>query len=177
MGRAWRVPRPEHRRRLADQCRLARPDRILTALPHAIGPVGCAGTALLISLFDSYVSKAKPWHNAPRWSYLDLVPPALSVVSRTSPGPGTGPVADLAPALVGPGTDLVSDPAMDHPPDPGQTSDGPGADPGRTSDGPGTDWSAVPPDPDPDPATGWAGHQGSASHRPTGRPRAEPPTG
>ena len=140
---------------------------IVTALPHAIGPVGCAGTALLISLFDEYVSQATPWEGAPRLSDLDLVPPAVSVVSRTSPGPGTDPIADLVPALGGPGADLFSDPATDPartsdgPHDgPGpqpvsdpvtdlstdldQTSDGPTADPARTSDGPGTDLVAVP---------------------------------
>lgn len=38
---------------------------LATALPHAIGPLGCAGTAFLIGLFSDYVAAAKPWADAP----------------------------------------------------------------------------------------------------------------
>ncbi|RZU46540.1 hypothetical protein EV385_6614 [Krasilnikovia cinnamomea] len=84
---------------------------LLTALPHAIGPLGCAGTAFLIGLFDSYTAAARPWDNAPRLDELGLfrdhdapvlaaVPPAVSggaPVPRTDTGravparTGTGP--------------------------------------------------------------------------------------
>jgi len=46
---------------------------IVTALPHAIGPIGCATTAYLIGLFDEYVTRAKPWKDAPRLDDLNLV--------------------------------------------------------------------------------------------------------
>lgn len=49
-------------------------DGLLTALPHSIGPVGCAGTAFLIGLFDSYVTTARPWENAPRLADLKIAP-------------------------------------------------------------------------------------------------------
>ncbi|MEU2639113.1 hypothetical protein ABZ591_31935 [Micromonospora fulviviridis] len=49
---------------------------LLTALPHSIGPVGCAGTAFLIGLFDSYVTAARPWEGAPRLADLKITPPS-----------------------------------------------------------------------------------------------------
>ncbi|MFY1573316.1 hypothetical protein ACN26Z_00280 [Verrucosispora sp. WMMD703] len=52
---------------------------LLTALPHSIGPIGCAGTAFLIGLFDSYVTAAQPWKDAPRLADLDLTPPSVDV--------------------------------------------------------------------------------------------------
>jgi hypothetical protein len=45
---------------------------VVTALPHAIGPIGCAATAFLIGLFEAYVSKATPWEGAPRLASLNL---------------------------------------------------------------------------------------------------------
>jgi hypothetical protein len=80
---------------------------LATALPHAIGPLGCAGTAFLIGLFDSYVTDARPWENAPRLEELGLIPannapvpapvPVVASVPQTGTGrpstarPGTGP--------------------------------------------------------------------------------------
>jgi hypothetical protein len=67
-----------------------------TALPHAIGPLGCAGTAFLIGLFDGYVSTARPWDGAPRLADLDLTAPvpgsAAGTGTRalTAVGTGTG---------------------------------------------------------------------------------------
>jgi hypothetical protein len=52
-------------------------DGLLTALPHAIGPAGCAGTAFLIGLFDSYVTAARPWDGAPRLADLKITPPSV----------------------------------------------------------------------------------------------------
>ncbi|SBT69298.1 hypothetical protein GA0070622_6422 [Micromonospora sediminicola] len=51
---------------------------LLTALPHSIGPVGCAGTAFLIGLFDSYVTAARPWEGAPRLATLNITPPSAA---------------------------------------------------------------------------------------------------
>ncbi|MEU5549181.1 hypothetical protein ABZ738_05380 [Micromonospora sp. NPDC047793] len=62
------------------------------ALAHSVGPLGAAGTAWLIALFDSYVTRAKPWEGAPRLADLDL----------TAPGP-TG--VDLRPAATVEGPD------------------------------------------------------------------------
>ena len=53
-------------------------DGLVTALPHSIGPVGCAGTAFLIGLFDSYVTAARPWEGAPRLADLKITPPAAA---------------------------------------------------------------------------------------------------
>lgn len=59
---------------------------LLTALPHSIGPLGAAGTAFLIGVFDSYVSNARPWDGAPRLSELDLVPPSVAGSGDLLPG-------------------------------------------------------------------------------------------
>ncbi|OKI47249.1 hypothetical protein [Micromonospora sp. CB01531] len=53
-------------------------DALGGALAHSVGPVGAAGTAFLIGLFDSYVSNAQPWLGAPRLAELDLTPPPPS---------------------------------------------------------------------------------------------------
>ncbi|MFI7074927.1 hypothetical protein [Micromonospora sediminicola] len=53
-------------------------DGLVTALPHSIGPVGCAGTAFLIGLFDSYVTAARPWEGAPRLADLKITPPSAA---------------------------------------------------------------------------------------------------
>lgn len=45
---------------------------VASALPHSIGPIGCAGTAFLVGLFDSYVTDARPWQDAPRLAELKL---------------------------------------------------------------------------------------------------------
>ncbi|MEU6204613.1 hypothetical protein ABZ814_13610 [Micromonospora musae] len=47
-------------------------------IAHSVGPLGAAGTAWLIGLFDSYVAKADPWKGAPRLADLDLAGPAQS---------------------------------------------------------------------------------------------------
>lgn len=54
-------------------------DGLGSALPHAIGPAGAAGTAFLIGLFDGYVSKARPWDGAPRLADLTDTAPAVEV--------------------------------------------------------------------------------------------------
>ena len=45
------------------------------ALAHSVGPLGAAGVAFLIGLFDSYVKSARPWEGAPRIADLDFTPP------------------------------------------------------------------------------------------------------
>lgn len=50
-------------------------DALASALAHSVGPVGAAGTAFLIGLFDVYVATAEPWRGAPRIADLDLTPP------------------------------------------------------------------------------------------------------
>ncbi|MFI7511444.1 hypothetical protein ACIBSS_32010 [Micromonospora aurantiaca] len=62
-------------------------DGLLTALPHSIGPVGCAGTAFLIGLFDSYVTAARPWEGAPRLAELNITPPVRTAIKRGKYGP------------------------------------------------------------------------------------------
>lgn len=41
-------------------------------LAHSVGPIGAAGTAFLIGLFDGYVSAARPWHGAPKLAEMNL---------------------------------------------------------------------------------------------------------
>lgn len=53
------------------------------ALAHSIGPIGCAGVAFMIGVFDSYVSAARPWDDAPRLADLDIKPPSASA-ARTA---------------------------------------------------------------------------------------------
>jgi hypothetical protein len=83
-------------------------DGLATALPHAIGPLGCAGTAFLIGLFDSYVTDAKPWEGAPRLEELGLIPansapvPAAVQVMAAVPQAGTGRPGTARPGT-GPG--------------------------------------------------------------------------
>lgn len=109
-----------------------------TALPHAIGPFGCAGTAFLIGLFDSYVTDARPWHNAPRLADIDLtaptmtvpsvptapVPPAATIPAQSRPAVETAPAptetaaetaAPDAPATVPPATAPTSSAAVTAP--------------------------------------------------------------
>jgi hypothetical protein len=50
------------------------------ALPHSIGPLGAAGTAFLIGLFDAYVTAARPWDGAPHLADLDLIPQSVATV-------------------------------------------------------------------------------------------------
>jgi hypothetical protein len=40
------------------------------AVAHSLGPIGAAGTAFLIGLFDSYLAQAKPWDGAQRLADL-----------------------------------------------------------------------------------------------------------
>lgn len=40
------------------------------AVAHSLGPIGAAGTAFLIGLFDSYLARAKPWDGAQRLADL-----------------------------------------------------------------------------------------------------------
>jgi len=83
-------------------------DGLATALPHAIGPLGCAGTAFLIGLFDSYVTAARPWQDAPRLEDLGLIPdasapvPAVVPVVAAVPPAGTGRPGTARPGT-GPG--------------------------------------------------------------------------
>jgi hypothetical protein len=85
-------------------------DGLATALPHAIGPLGCAGTAFLIGLFDSYVTDARPWDDAPRLEELGLIPDTSSPVPAPVPVPvvasvpptGTGRAGTARPGT-GPG--------------------------------------------------------------------------
>jgi hypothetical protein len=78
-----------------------------TALPHSIGPLGCAGTAFLIGLFDSYVTDARPWHQAPRLADIDLTAP-LTVPPMTAPAPAPVAAAESIPAV-----EPVSRPAVE----------------------------------------------------------------
>lgn len=55
-------------------------DGLVTALPHSIGPIGCAGTAFLLGLFDGYVTRARPWEGAPRLADLNIIPPSAAGV-------------------------------------------------------------------------------------------------
>ncbi|GAA1608802.1 hypothetical protein ACFQY4_46110 [Catellatospora bangladeshensis] len=41
-------------------------------LAHSVGPIGAAGTAFLIGLFDGYVSAARPWRGAPSLAEMNL---------------------------------------------------------------------------------------------------------
>ena len=91
-------------------------DGVAGALPHAIGPLGCAGTAFLIGLFDSYVTAAKPWDGAPRLADIDDLSAAVPVAGPVPvPGGATGTRGRAVPARVGTGA-----------PVPGRTSTGPG---------------------------------------------------
>lgn len=67
-------------------------DGLATALPHAIGPLWCAGTAFLIGLFDSYVTAARPWQDAPSLDELGL----LSEVGAAVPVPMMAAVPQAA---------------------------------------------------------------------------------
>lgn len=70
---------------------------LVTALPHTVGPLGCAGTALLIGLIDGYVTAAKPWDNA---ESVDKLLDALKVDRPQSPQ--VPPVPQLLTAPVPP---------------------------------------------------------------------------
>jgi hypothetical protein len=61
---------------------------VASALPHSIGPIGCAGTAFLIGLFDSYVATAQPWKDAPRLADLKL--PVMSGTGTDRPDTDAG---------------------------------------------------------------------------------------
>lgn len=79
-------------------------DGLPGALPHAVGPLGCAGTAVLVGLFDGYAAAARPWDGAPRLADL----PGLA------PGPvpaGPAPVPLPVPALPVPAVPAVTGPA------------------------------------------------------------------
>jgi hypothetical protein len=69
-----------------------------TALPHAIGPLGCAGTAFLIGLFDGYVTAARPWDDAKSLADLGLLPPAAV------PAAGLVPAGRPVPVTAVPGS-------------------------------------------------------------------------
>lgn len=78
---------------------------LITALPHTVGPLGCAGTAFLIGLIDYYVTAAQPWAGAPSLDTLDLgrppvpqVPPVPQML--TVPGPVAVPVNTPVPGAV-----------------------------------------------------------------------------
>lgn len=113
-----------------------------SALPHSIGPLGCAGTAFLIGLFDGYVTVARPWDGAPRLADLDLVPavpvadatavpaPVLAVpvppVPKRTTGTGTRPAAAGTTAATGTRPVAVRATAAALPAVPGRASTGPG---------------------------------------------------
>ena len=101
-------------------------DGLTGALPHSIGPLGAAGTAFLIGLFDSYVTAARPWDGAPRLADLD----ELAV-----PVPGSTTVAAVPMAVPGRG---VTGSGRPHPvPVAGTAAPAPKAVPGRGATGPG----------------------------------------
>ncbi|MFB6397968.1 hypothetical protein [Polymorphospora lycopeni] len=93
-------------------------DGFLTALggglAHSVGPIGAAGTAFLIGVFDSYATAARPWDNAPRLADLNLTIPAPvpahgePAAPVTPPTPVPAPVVELPPA---PEPTPVSEPA------------------------------------------------------------------
>ncbi|WP_205752210.1 hypothetical protein [Cryptosporangium phraense] len=92
-------------------------DGLGSALPHAIGPAGAAGTAFLIGLFDGYVSAARPWDGAPRLADLtdvkpDVEPVEVDAETRTDVKPDVEPVeVDAETRRVAPGGSDVIDPA------------------------------------------------------------------
>lgn len=77
---------------------------LATALPHTVGPLGCAGTAFLIGLIDSYVTAANPWAEAPSVDTLDLGRPSVPAVPPvpqllTIPGLAASPVPAAKPVM------------------------------------------------------------------------------
>jgi hypothetical protein len=42
------------------------------AVAHSLGPLGAAGTAFLMGLFDTYIARADPWKGAQRLADVDL---------------------------------------------------------------------------------------------------------
>jgi len=79
------------------------------ALAHSVGPLGAAGTAFLIGLFDGYVAAARPWDGAPRLADLDLTPPDPA---GGRPAPAPAPAGDDLTVIV----DAITDPAPAVPP-------------------------------------------------------------
>lgn len=65
---------------------------IATAIPHSIGPVGCATAAFLIGLFESYVTNADPWANAPRLAELGLAANVEAFTPEPLPTPANNAV-------------------------------------------------------------------------------------
>lgn len=78
------------------------------ALAHSVGPLGAAGTAFLIGLFDGYVAAARPWDGAPRLADLDLTPPGPAGARRA---PATAPAGDDLAVIV----DAIADPVPTAP--------------------------------------------------------------
>lgn len=78
------------------------------ALAHSVGPLGAAGTAFLIGLFDSYVTAARPWQDAPRLADLDLTPPpAVRAVDSPTAEPGSDDLGALVEVVAPTTADLV----------------------------------------------------------------------
>lgn len=106
----------------------------ITALPHGVGPIGCAITAYLISLFDRYVSQAKPWENAPKLADMNIVvaaniantigtvrgePIANTLGTVRAQQPSSEPANELAsaePAAAATGSAIVPTEIMDRVP-------------------------------------------------------------
>ena len=88
------------------------------ALPHTVGPLGCAGTAFLIGLIDHYVSTARPWDGAdsvdkllheidvdrPQIPQVPPVPQLLTAPVPPVPATVAVPGAVPLPARTAPGT-------------------------------------------------------------------------
>lgn len=75
-------------------------------LAHSVGPIGAAGTAFLIGLFDGYVSAARPWHGAPKLAEMDL---DMSAVMGSRPDAINRPEHPRAHLLTGDVRALLDD--------------------------------------------------------------------
>jgi hypothetical protein len=110
------------------------------ALPHAIGPLGCAGTAALVGLFDGYVTAARPWDGAPRLADMDLTAPvavpapaAVAVPAQPVIGDTREPTQPALPApsepagrpIGEPVREPAGEPAQRYRREPGDSTEGP----------------------------------------------------
>lgn len=62
---------------------------ILNALPHSIGPLGCAFIARLIGILDDYFTKANPWKDAKRLDEMGFAAQPQTPRDDAQPAPLT----------------------------------------------------------------------------------------
>ena len=88
------------------------------AVAHSLGPIGAAGTAFLIGLFDSYLSRATPWEGAKTLADLgfDVEPDTRNDDAAQPPAlpPVTQLGNELRPAQYGPVKELPAQPEPDR---------------------------------------------------------------